>query len=326
MMEALWFELGASGRLSEVSPEDARRRWRARDGVFFIEMKGVGFDEIGEVLADFGVTGLLARRVLRSGKHSSLIAIGNAVFAEWVSFRDEACAERTHVTALCLDRLVITTEREAMEPPDEQDVDPTHRGIDFSEVGPSSTSAILCAMLLWHGGRTGRAARMVRDRLLELDAHMDEDPGSVDDLELAELKQQLLRVEAVATEQLETFTALSEAESSALDFSDLRGPISLLTSTAAATDRLVDRMDGRFLNLRSRSANFKQDKLNRRLGVLTVISTIFLPLTLLAGIWGMNFSLMPELNVPYGYPLALTLMLAIGGAVALFLRSRGWFD
>jgi len=51
-----------------------------------------------------------------------------------------------------------------------------------------------------------------------------------------------------------------------------------------------------------------------------------LPLTLLAGIWGMNFEVMPELKIPYGYPLAIGLMLLVAGAVAWSLRKRGWFD
>ncbi|MGB3052898.1 MAG: CorA family divalent cation transporter, partial [Polyangiales bacterium] len=98
------------------------------------------------------------------------------------------------------------------------------------------------------------------------------------------------------------------------------------TSTASALRRLDDRLDGRFLDLRHRASEYKQDTLNTRLGFLTVISTIFLPLTLLAGIWGMNFERMPELQQPYGYPIALGLMLMIASAVAWYLYKRGWFD
>jgi magnesium transporter len=57
-----------------------------------------------------------------------------------------------------------------------------------------------------------------------------------------------------------------------------------------------------------------------------VISTVFLPLTLLAGIWGMNFETMPELSHPYSYPIALGIMLLVAGSVAWFLRKGGWFD
>ena len=58
---------------------------------------------------------------------------------------------------------------------------------------------------------------------------------------------------------------------------------------------------------------------------LTIVSTIFIPLTFLAGIWGMNFSWMPELNWKYGYLFAWILMLVTGTAVYLLFRRKKWY-
>ncbi|WP_378945089.1 magnesium/cobalt transporter CorA [Mesorhizobium sp. ANAO-SY3R2] len=67
-----------------------------------------------------------------------------------------------------------------------------------------------------------------------------------------------------------------------------------------------------------------QARTNEIIGVLTIISAIFIPLTFLAGIWGMNFENMPELKSAYGYPLALGFMAFVAiGLVAVF-RRRGW--
>jgi magnesium transporter len=61
------------------------------------------------------------------------------------------------------------------------------------------------------------------------------------------------------------------------------------------------------------------NRLNEIMKVLTMISTIVLPMTLVAGIYGMNFKHMPELEQTWGYPLALVVMLAMGlGSLALF--------
>jgi len=57
---------------------------------------------------------------------------------------------------------------------------------------------------------------------------------------------------------------------------------------------------------------------------LTIVATIFIPLTFLAGVYGMNFDYMPELRWRWGYPLAWLLMLALGGALLLWFRRRGW--
>lgn len=57
---------------------------------------------------------------------------------------------------------------------------------------------------------------------------------------------------------------------------------------------------------------------------LTVVSTIFIPLTFLVGVWGMNFRYMPELEWRYGYAVAWALMIVIGIVVFLFFRTRKW--
>ena len=59
---------------------------------------------------------------------------------------------------------------------------------------------------------------------------------------------------------------------------------------------------------------------------LTIITTIFMPLTFLAGVYGMNFDHMPELHWRYGYPLALAAMIGVGMGIWFFIRRRGWLD
>jgi len=58
--------------------------------------------------------------------------------------------------------------------------------------------------------------------------------------------------------------------------------------------------------------------------VLTIISTIFIPLTFLAGIEGMNFKNMPELGFDYGYPALLCLMILIVLGMLRFFRNKKW--
>jgi magnesium transporter len=66
------------------------------------------------------------------------------------------------------------------------------------------------------------------------------------------------------------------------------------------------------------------NRLNEVMKVLTVIATIFMPLTFLAGIWGMNFKYMPELGWVWGYPAALTLMLVIALSMVRYFRRKKW--
>jgi len=66
------------------------------------------------------------------------------------------------------------------------------------------------------------------------------------------------------------------------------------------------------------------NRTNEIMRVLTVLSTIMLPLTLIAGIYGMNFEHMPELHWLHGYPFALGLMAATTLVMLMWFRKKGW--
>jgi magnesium transporter len=63
---------------------------------------------------------------------------------------------------------------------------------------------------------------------------------------------------------------------------------------------------------------------NNTVRVLSVVAALFLPPTLIASIYGMNFESMPELDEPWGYPMAIALMAATAGATWLVLRWKRW--
>jgi len=67
------------------------------------------------------------------------------------------------------------------------------------------------------------------------------------------------------------------------------------------------------------------NRMNEVMKVLTVIATTFIPVTFLAGVWGMNFQYMPELRQPWAYPAVLLLMGATIVALLFWFRRKGWF-
>jgi magnesium transporter len=66
------------------------------------------------------------------------------------------------------------------------------------------------------------------------------------------------------------------------------------------------------------------NRTNEVMKVLTIIATIFMPLTFLAGVYGMNFKYMPELEWPWGYFGILAVMLMIALGMILFFRRKKW--
>lgn len=70
--------------------------------------------------------------------------------------------------------------------------------------------------------------------------------------------------------------------------------------------------------------SLQSHRMNQQMRMLTVITTIFMPLSLIAGIYGMNFDFMPELHWHWGYFAVLAAMLLIGVMLALIFRLRRW--
>jgi magnesium transporter len=59
--------------------------------------------------------------------------------------------------------------------------------------------------------------------------------------------------------------------------------------------------------------------------VLTIIATIFIPLTFIVGIYGMNFDVMPELRWAWGYPTVMLIMVALSGGMVWYFRRKRWW-
>jgi magnesium transporter len=77
-----------------------------------------------------------------------------------------------------------------------------------------------------------------------------------------------------------------------------------------------------FMDLYVSSLSMRTNEIMR---VLTIISSIFIPLTFIAGWYGMNFANMPELHWELGYPLVLVVMLAVAVGMVLFFKRKNWF-
>lgn len=70
--------------------------------------------------------------------------------------------------------------------------------------------------------------------------------------------------------------------------------------------------------------SINSNKMNEIMKLLTIISTIFIPLTFIAGVYGMNFEYMPELKNKLGYPAILLFMFIVGASLFAFFKRKKW--
>lgn len=78
-------------------------------------------------------------------------------------------------------------------------------------------------------------------------------------------------------------------------------------------------------DIRDSYLSYNSNRMNTIMMTLTVISSIFMPLTFIAGIYGMNFEYMPELKMKYGYYIVLGVMAFIGTGMLYIFYKMGWF-
>ncbi len=86
----------------------------------------------------------------------------------------------------------------------------------------------------------------------------------------------------------------------------------------------VDQQRDQLSNVKDTYLSVVSQRTNEIMKVLTLFSAIMLPLTFIAGVYGMNFEHMPELSAPYGYFVVLGSMGAVAVAMALWFRRRKW--
>lgn len=126
------------------------------------------------------------------------------------------------------------------------------------------------------------------------------------------------------TASLHIVLMLLATKRSAFISDDARSSFQLMqqnaSSVRSAIDSSRDMLDGILSNLHIAAAN----RMSNVARLLTVISGILLPLTLITGIYGMNFDYMPELHWRYGYFFVLGFLVVLGGGLYLLFRRLRW--
>ncbi len=89
-------------------------------------------------------------------------------------------------------------------------------------------------------------------------------------------------------------------------------------------ETLYQQLDGGATNLMNLYLSLSSQRTNEAMRVLTVFSAFFLPLTFIAGIYGMNFEFMPELTWKLGYPASIVSMVLISVAIFTWFKRKGW--
>jgi len=161
------------------------------------------------------------------------------------------------------------------------------------------------------------------DRLTELELHVSSKPDKKLVHTITELKRELIFLRKTLMPLREAVRKLSISENELLQeenekyFNDVLDHVNQVIQDLETQRELLSSV----MELYNSTLNHR---MNNVMKTLTVITTVFIPLTFIAGVYGMNFQNMPELEWQYGYPAALGLMVLMGIGMYFWMKSREW--
>jgi magnesium transporter len=164
----------------------------------------------------------------------------------------------------------------------------------------------------------------IGEQIENLEDNLEE--NSTDDTfrQIQTLRKELIYLRKAVNPLREALSSIVKGETSFVEEENLRYFRDVYDHTIHVIDSLDSYKDllSSIMDMHINSINAKTNKVMK---LLTVITTIFIPLTFIAGIYGMNFEYMPELEWPYGYPMVLGIMGVILIAMIGYFKRKDWF-
>ncbi|MFQ5733842.1 MAG: magnesium transporter CorA family protein [Planctomycetaceae bacterium] len=252
---------------------------------------------------------------------SRMLAYGRSLFIGLPTHVEWNAEQRTFLWIVCHPGLLVTMHERPIGAV-EKIVTEYQESLRFHAV---TTSAILY-QILDHLIDEGMSFTLhTREELDRIDGLLDEESFDEFADRSVPLKRQLARLAAMCEDQLYCVGTLQTVESESFSVEGLQDYFRDAVSHLEHVSRSVGRQSAHLSAMQQEFQLKMQDRTNDRLRLLTVISTIFIPLTLISGIYGMNFQYMPELQWGFGYFGVLTGMLGIAGAMLWGFYRSGWF-
>lgn len=164
----------------------------------------------------------------------------------------------------------------------------------------------------------------IGEKIEDYEERMIENPQENIIKEIYELKREILFLKKVITPLRELAMKMEHSESELITektdlfLRDLYDHSIQVLETVETYREMVSGLIELYLSSLS-------NKMNQVMRVLTTMSTIFIPLTFIAGVYGMNFEYMPELKMKYGYFIVMGLMMIIGMGMVRYFKKKKWF-
>jgi magnesium transporter len=164
---------------------------------------------------------------------------------------------------------------------------------------------------------------IIGDKVARIEEEIISEPGQKSLIELYQLKREVISLRKQVWPMRDMVSNLLRSESSfitgntQLFFRDLQDHTTRVIDTVETYRDLLSGIMDIYLSTNS-------NRMNEVMKVLTIMSSIFIPVTFIVGVYGMNFEFMPELKSHYGYAAVWVIMLSLMGGMIYYFRKKKW--
>lgn len=246
---------------------------------------------------------------------------GGCVFLRFPLRRQWDSQRAVYVMLLCMKGVLISIGAAEM-PLFDRTLQRLENGSELSE--PSSQALLFFIMDVCTDIST-RQYMAARSAVEALADRIYDEPDSIGQDELISLRRCVGRLYSQFEDQRYCMSVLQSLQSQSVPFSHLKAELRDIMDSQNHVVRSQDQLVIRLRDLYNDCLLHAQRKTDYRLRVLTVLTSLCMPLSVIAGIYGMNFRVMPELDWEYGYFATLGLMILITVSLLIFFFRRGWF-
>jgi len=316
------YRLGGNIGKTLVPIEDFLRLWQQGESSYWVDIYAYETGELKTFLDQLKLSEIAMKCCMVAGQTVRFIPLREAIFFEFPVYVGDVTSELIHLSFLCIQNLIVTLHDAPVASLNGE----TRELATKLVLKQPTTSALVCLLLQLESVKSLKISENLKISVFELDERMDDDPDSVEANEILDQKRALRTLDTAVSAQLRCFEFTGQVSRSFLDLKELKEQFQLATSNAHAANQVVKRLEKSTADIRQRFEMNQQEKTNRRLAILTILSAIFMPLTFIAGIYGMNFDKMPELHWLYSYPVVLIIMALIAGGMYFYFKKKGWLE
>lgn len=169
------------------------------------------------------------------------------------------------------------------------------------------------------------AIHKIENRLNEIESNQEKEPIHKLMEEIFAVRSDLLKLRRIVNSMRDLLYRVVNSERLE-GFNDHKLYFSDIYNHLVKISEMVDSNREITADMRDSYISINSTRTNKHTMVLTVITSIFIPLTFIAGIYGMNFQNMPELSSKYGYFIVLLIMAVIAIWMYLWFKRKGWFE